>query len=354
MHAERQRAAGVDLVIAQGSEAGGHTGEIGTMVLVPQVVDAVAPTPVLAAGGIADGRQIVAALALGAQGVWCGSVWLTTEEAETHPVVKEKFLAATSADTLRSRSKTGKHARQLRSSWTDEWSDPANPEPLGMPLQMLLVGEAEQRIARTAASNDGSRRLINYFVGQAVGMMNETKPATTVVFDLVEQYVEAAGRIAATIAPGGVGVAATIEEAAAIAMELPGVTEEPSWGNRAWKVGKKTFAWDRPFSKADLRRFGDAPIPTYPILAVRVDDLGEKEAVLAAGHKGVFTIPHFDGYAAVLDRAQARRQAGAARADRRRLGRRRTRRPRRRPPPSSLTSWRGTAFDGVLARVRLA
>jgi NAD(P)H-dependent flavin oxidoreductase YrpB (nitropropane dioxygenase family) len=200
VHAERQQAAGVDLVIAQGSEAGGHTGEIGTMVLVPQVVDAVAPTPVLAAGGIADGRQIAAALALGAQGVWCGSVWLTTEEAETHPVVKEKFLAATSADTLRSRSKTGKHARQLRSAWTDEWSDPANPEPLGMPLQMILVGEAEQRIARTAGSNDGSRRLINYFVGQAVGLMNESKPATTVVFDLVEQYLDAAGRIAATIA----------------------------------------------------------------------------------------------------------------------------------------------------------
>jgi NAD(P)H-dependent flavin oxidoreductase YrpB (nitropropane dioxygenase family) len=200
VHAERQRAAGVDLIIAQGSEAGGHTGEIGTMVLVPQVVDAVAPLPVLAAGGIADGRQIAAALALGAQGEWCGSVWLTTEEAETHPVVKEKFLSATSADTLRSRSKTGKPARQLRSAWTDEWSDPANPEPLGMPLQMILVGEAEQRIARTATSNEGSRRLINYFVGQAVGMMNESKPATTVVFDLVEQYVDAATRIAATIA----------------------------------------------------------------------------------------------------------------------------------------------------------
>jgi NAD(P)H-dependent flavin oxidoreductase YrpB (nitropropane dioxygenase family) len=200
VHAERQQVAGVDLVIAQGSEAGGHTGEIGTMVLVPQVVDAIAPTPVLAAGGIADGRQIAAALALGAQGVWCGSVWLTTEEAETHPVVKEKFLAATSADTLRSRSKTGKPARQLRSSWTDEWADPSNPEPLGMPLQMVLVGEAEQRIARTAASNEGSRRLINYFVGQAVGMMNETKPATAVVFDLVDQYLDAAARIAATIA----------------------------------------------------------------------------------------------------------------------------------------------------------
>ena len=200
VHAERQRAAGVDLVIAQGAEAGGHTGEIGTMVLVPQVVDAVAPTPVLAAGGIADGRQIAAALALGAEGVWCGSVWLTTEEAETHPVVKEKFLAATSADTLRSRAKTGKPARQLRSAWTDEWDDPANPDPLPMPLQMILVGEAEARIARTAASSDGAKRLINYFVGQAVGQMNESKSAKQVVFDLVEGYVDAATRLADTVA----------------------------------------------------------------------------------------------------------------------------------------------------------
>jgi NAD(P)H-dependent flavin oxidoreductase YrpB (nitropropane dioxygenase family) len=199
VHAERQRAAGVDVIVAQGSEAGGHTGEIGTMVLVPQVVDAVAPLPVLAAGGIADGRQIAAALALGAEGVWCGSLWLTTEEAETHPVVKEKFLAATSSDTLRSRSKTGKHARQLRSAWTDEWEDPANPDPLGMPLQPVLVEEAQRRIARTAASSEGSRKLINYFVGQAVGMMKESKPTTKVVYDLVEQYVDAAGRIAATI-----------------------------------------------------------------------------------------------------------------------------------------------------------
>ena len=131
-------------IVAQGSEAGGHTGEVGTMVLVPEVVDAVAPLPVLAAGGIADGRQIAAALALGAQGVWCGSVWLTTEEAETHPVVKEKFLAATSSDTVRSRSKTGKPARQLRSAWTDEWDDPANPDPLRMPLQPVLVAEAQR------------------------------------------------------------------------------------------------------------------------------------------------------------------------------------------------------------------
>jgi NAD(P)H-dependent flavin oxidoreductase YrpB (nitropropane dioxygenase family) len=113
-HARRQVAAGVDLIVAQGGEAGGHTGEISTMVLVPEVVDTVAPIPVLAAGGIATGRQMAAALALGAAGVWCGSVWLTTEEAETSPAVKEKMLAATSCDTVRSRSRTGKPARQLR------------------------------------------------------------------------------------------------------------------------------------------------------------------------------------------------------------------------------------------------
>jgi NAD(P)H-dependent flavin oxidoreductase YrpB (nitropropane dioxygenase family) len=194
-HARRQKEAGVDLVIAQGAEAGGHTGEIGTMVLVPQIVDAVTPLPVLAAGGIADGRQVAAAMALGAAGVWCGSVWLTTDEAETHPVVKEKFLAATSADTVRSRSKTGKPARQLRSAWTEEWDRPDTPEPLGMPLQSALVARAEARIARSAATSDGARQLINYFVGQAVGQMNTAKPAAQVVLDMVEGYITAASRL---------------------------------------------------------------------------------------------------------------------------------------------------------------
>ncbi|NNL65730.1 MAG: nitronate monooxygenase, partial [Myxococcales bacterium] len=120
-HARRHAEAGVDIVVAQGYEAGGHTGTVSTMVLVPEVVDAVAPVPVLAAGGIGNGRQLTASLALGAQGIWCGSVWLTTEEAETHPVVKEKFLRAGSSDTVRSRSLTGKPARQLRSAWTDAW-----------------------------------------------------------------------------------------------------------------------------------------------------------------------------------------------------------------------------------------
>jgi NAD(P)H-dependent flavin oxidoreductase YrpB (nitropropane dioxygenase family) len=195
-HAERQVQAGVDIIVAQGYEAGGHTGEVATMVLVPEVVDAVGDTPVLAAGGIATGRQIAASMALGAQGVWCGSVWLTTEEAETHPVVKEKFLAATSSDTVRSRASTGKPARQLRSAWTDEWADPANPDPLPMPLHGMLIAEAQGRIARAAATNPGARELVNYFVGQAVGQMNQVKPAAQVVLDMVEEFIVAAERIA--------------------------------------------------------------------------------------------------------------------------------------------------------------
>ena len=196
-HAQRHVNAGVDVIIAQGAEAGGHTGEIGTMVLVPEIVDAVAPVPVLGAGGIGRGRQMAAAMALGAQGVWCGSVWLTTDEAETHPVVKRKFLAATSSDTLRSRSLTGKPARQLRSAWTDEWDDPANPRPLSMPLQSILVGEARARIDRAAyRAGSGAEQLANYFVGQIVGTMNVAKPAAQVVFDMIDEFIESVQALA--------------------------------------------------------------------------------------------------------------------------------------------------------------
>jgi NAD(P)H-dependent flavin oxidoreductase YrpB (nitropropane dioxygenase family) len=192
-HAERHVRAGVDLIVAQGYEAGGHTGEIGSMVLIPEVVDAVGDTPVLGAGGIGRGRQMAAAMALGAAGVWCGSVWLTTDEAETHPVVKQKFLAAGSADTVRSRSRTGKPARQLRSAWTDEWDDPETPVPLGMPMQPVLVDGALQRIDRAAhRPGSGAERLANYFVGQIVGTMNRPKPAAQVVYEMIDEFIEAA------------------------------------------------------------------------------------------------------------------------------------------------------------------
>ncbi|ORB72920.1 NAD(P)H-dependent flavin oxidoreductase [Mycobacterium scrofulaceum] len=195
-HAQRHAAAGVDLIVAQGTEAGGHTGEVATMVLVPEVVDAVSPVPVLAAGGIARGRQIAAALALGAEGVWCGSVWLTTEEAETPPVVKDKFLAATSSDTVRSRSMTGKPARMLRTAWTDEWERPEKPDPLGMPLQTALVTEPQVRI-NSAAAHPGAkaRELATYFVGQVVGSLDRVRPTRTVVLDMVEEFIDTIGRL---------------------------------------------------------------------------------------------------------------------------------------------------------------
>jgi len=196
-HAERHVNAGVDIIVAQGSEAGGHTGEIGTMVLIPEIVDAVGDIPVLGAGGIGRGRQMAAAMVLGAQGVWCGSVWLTTEEAETHPVVKEKFLAATSADTIRSRSRTGKPARQLKTAWTDEWDNPSSPMPLGMPMQPMLVDEAIRRIDRAAHKpGSGAAQLANYFVGQIVGTMNVSKSATQVVYDMIEEFIEATESLA--------------------------------------------------------------------------------------------------------------------------------------------------------------
>ncbi len=197
VHATRHQAAGADLIVAQGTEAGGHTGEIATMVLVPEVVDAVAPTPVLAAGGIATGRQIAAAMALGAEGVWCGSVWLTTEEAETHPVVKQKFLSAQSSDTVRSRSLTGKPARMLRTAWTDEWDQADAPAPLPMPLQSALVAEAQVRIRRSAGTpGSGAEKLANYFVGQIVGRLDRVRPARQVVLDMATEYAEVVQRFA--------------------------------------------------------------------------------------------------------------------------------------------------------------
>ena len=191
VHAERSVQAGVDIIIAQGGEAGGHTGETGTMVLIPEIVDAV-NVPVLGAGGIGRGRQMAAAMALGAQGVWCGSVWLTTDEAETDPVVKEKMLHATSADTIRSRSLTGKPARMLKSAWTEEWERSDTPAPLGMPLQPILTGEAQRRITRASRNaGSGAEKLANYFVGQIVGSMNQRKGAGQVVMEMIEEFIEA-------------------------------------------------------------------------------------------------------------------------------------------------------------------
>ncbi|MFF8373055.1 NAD(P)H-dependent flavin oxidoreductase [Streptomyces lydicus] len=190
-HALHHKAAGLDVVVAQGYEAGGHTGEIATMVLTPEVVAAVDPLPVLAAGGIGTGEQIAAGLALGAQGVWLGSVWLTTEEAELHSRrLTAKLLAAGPGDTVRSRALTGKPARQLRTEWTDAWDDPDGPGALPMPLQGLLVAEANSRIQRYEVEP-----LLGTPVGQIVGRMNSERSVQAVFDDLTRGFERAIDRV---------------------------------------------------------------------------------------------------------------------------------------------------------------
>ena len=177
-HARRQIEAGVDLLIAQGTEAGGHTGTIATMVLTPEIVDISGGRPVLAAGGIASGCQMAAALALGAACVWRGSVWLSSAEDVANQAIKDKFLRAASSDTLRSPTRTGKPARQLRSAWHDEWDRPDAPAPLPMPLQPMLVDAAWQRIDQAAADgHQGALSLASFYVGQVVGSFQQIRPA---------------------------------------------------------------------------------------------------------------------------------------------------------------------------------
>ena len=198
-HAVKHAEAGVDILVVSGTEAGGHCGEVSTLVLIPEVLQALAPygeIPILAAGGIATGRQMAAVMAMGAHGVWTGSVWLTTAEAETAPAVKEKFLTASSRQTVRSRSRTGKYTRQLRSPWTDAWHAPEAPDPLPMPLQALVSEPALGKIARLAETGHaGAKQLTTYFVGQAVGLMNQVQSARQVVYDFMEDFADATERL---------------------------------------------------------------------------------------------------------------------------------------------------------------
>jgi NAD(P)H-dependent flavin oxidoreductase YrpB (nitropropane dioxygenase family) len=191
-----QKEAGVDIIIASGYEAGGHTGEIGSMVLIPQVVDAVAPTPVLAAGGIGSGRQMAAAMVLGAAGVWTGSIWLTTRESDCVPALVDKMLAATSRDTVRSKCISGKPARQLKTTYTEAWEAPDSPGTLPMPLQFMATADATQRIYRYAQTKKpGSAELLGTPVGQVVGQMNEVRAVRQVVQDMVSEYIDAVERV---------------------------------------------------------------------------------------------------------------------------------------------------------------
>jgi NAD(P)H-dependent flavin oxidoreductase YrpB (nitropropane dioxygenase family) len=204
-HALRQAEAGVDIIVAAGTEAGGHCGEIGTMVLVPTVIRALRAagiaTPVLAAGGIVTGEQMAAAVAMGAAGAWTGSVWLTTPEAETSPAVKEKMLAATATDTIRSKSRTGKFCRQLRSAWTDAWEAEGALKPLPMPMQSVVSDTAMSKVLKLAnGGHAGAKALASYFIGQGVGMMNEPKSTRATVEEFMHDYLAAVERLSASIA----------------------------------------------------------------------------------------------------------------------------------------------------------
>ena len=199
-HALNQARAGVDVLIAAGGEAGGHCGAVSTMVLIPEVCRALRKhdmdVPVLAAGGIATGEQMAAAMAMGAEGAWCGSVWLTTVEAETTPTVKAKMLQATASDTVRAKSRTGKPSRQLRSGWTDAWEANDAPAPLPMPLQGLVSEPALKKVdAAAAAGHAGAEALATYWVGQAVGLMNEERSVADVMMEFKTEYLEAFQRV---------------------------------------------------------------------------------------------------------------------------------------------------------------
>ena len=199
-HALRLAASGVDIIVAQGTEAGGHCGEVSTLVLVPEIIKALGSDrniPVLAAGGIMTGEQMAAAMAMGAAGAWTGSVWLATTESETSPVFREKMIEATSRDSVRVRSRTGKPARQLRSTWTDAWErHPDSPGALPMPF-MSLISEGALRAADAAAQggNAKARDLVTYFVGQGVGLVDDVRGAGQVVQDFKTGYIEAVERL---------------------------------------------------------------------------------------------------------------------------------------------------------------
>jgi len=199
--ARKHADAGVDVIIAQGGEGGGHCGEVGSIVLWPQVVKEVAPVPVLAAGGIGSGQQIAAALALGCQGAWSGSQWLMVEEAENTPVQQAAYIKASSRDTVRSRSFTGKPCRMLKNDWTDAWETPGNPEPLGMPLQYMVSGLA---VAATHRSPDETVDVAFNPVGQVVGQFQKVEKTAAVIERWVGEYIDATSTLNEINAAAGV------------------------------------------------------------------------------------------------------------------------------------------------------
>ena len=179
------------MLVAQGTEAGGHTGAISTLVLVPQVVEACPDIPVLAAGGITRGSHIAAALALGAQGAWCGTIWLGTRESELMPIEKQALFDARAEDTLRSKVRTGKTVRMLRSRMTDAWEEPGAPRYLDTPLQGILYNETHARILRADRKD-----LISIPAGQGVVDLTQETSVREVMLRLQTEYLDAMDRLA--------------------------------------------------------------------------------------------------------------------------------------------------------------
>ena len=193
-NAVRQKKTGVDAIVAQGTEAGGHTGTVASLPLIPQVVDAVSPTPVLAAGGISRGRQIAAAFALGAQGVWTGTIWLGTRESELTPMEKEVLFKAKSEDAVQRKWMTGKTGRMIRSKASEAWEQPGAPRHLKPPLQNILYHGARIRIEKAHRDD-----LCSFPAGQVVGNMKEETSVRQVMQDLMQEYIDTAERISPLI-----------------------------------------------------------------------------------------------------------------------------------------------------------
>ncbi|MGD9935056.1 MAG: NAD(P)H-dependent flavin oxidoreductase [Dehalococcoidia bacterium] len=189
-HAVHAIDGGADIIVAQGYDAGAHTGQIGTFSLVPQIVDVAGGRPVLAAGGVATGRHIAAAYALGAEGVWIGTPWLITRENHTDPVVLKKLLSARSDDTVISRADSGKTLRQVRTAWSEEWANPEAPVPLKMPFQDILVGDILGAIDQGRVE-----ALMHSPAGQGIAYYSEETTTAEVMRLLVEEAEATLSRI---------------------------------------------------------------------------------------------------------------------------------------------------------------
>ena len=190
-HALRHRDAGCDFVVAVGTEAGGHTGDISSMVLWPSIVDAVAPMPVLGAGGVGRGRQLAAARVLGCEGVWTGSLWLKTAQSEVIPEIKEKMFEAEASDAILTKSVTGKPCRTLNNRFSAAWEAPGAPPTLPAPTQNYLWWqEGRTRVERVRAKD-----FLTYPVGQVVGDMQEEISVKEVVYELLNEMIDARERL---------------------------------------------------------------------------------------------------------------------------------------------------------------